>query len=109
MSVEDAEIAGHWQLASVDTLSVAPGTLTLRLGGGRISGTLTCSTFDGRYDLQGRVMVFSGPKPKIAGCPKSETTWLGEGFFENPVATLRSTGTELVLSRGNAVYRFVRI
>jgi hypothetical protein len=109
MSVEDAVIAGHWRLVSVDTLSVAPGTLTLRLGGGRISGTVACSTVDGRYDLQGRVMVFSGPKPKIAGCPKSETTWLGEGFFENPVATVRSTGTELVLSRGNAVYRFVRI
>jgi hypothetical protein len=109
VAVADAAIAGNWRLASVDGLAVEPGTLTLRLGEGRISGTLACSTFEGRYDLQGQVMLFSTLKPGVAGCRKAETTWLGERFFEDPAATVRSTGAELVLSRGNGVYRFVRI
>lgn len=109
VSVSDATIAGTWRLASVDTLPVESGTLTFRLEGGRISGTLACSSFEGSYDLRGSVILFSTPKPPVVGCAKAETTWLGEGFFENPAATIRSTGAELVLSRGNASYKFVRI
>jgi len=109
VSISDAAIAGSWRLASVDTLPVETKTLTLRLGGGRVSGTLACSSFEGSYDLQGTIILFSTPKPSVAGCAKAETTWLGEGFFENPAATVRSTGAELVLSRGNAAYRFVRL
>jgi hypothetical protein len=108
LEVADAVLAGTWQLVDVDALPVAAGTLILRLGGGKMSGTLACSRFEGGYELKGQVLVFNTVKPSVAACAKAPTTWLGEGFFENPVATVRSTGSELILSRGNAIYRFVR-
>jgi heat shock protein HslJ len=108
LEVADAVLAGTWQLVDVDALPIAAGTLILRLGGGKMSGTLACSRFEGGYELKGQVLVFNTVKPSVAACAKAPTTWLGEGFFENPVATVRSTGSELILSRGNAIYRFVR-
>jgi hypothetical protein len=106
--VADAALAGAWRLADVDGIPVLPDTLRLRLGEGKLSGTLSCSSFAGRYRLVGLTMTFDLPKPSLAPCPKRDTDWLGEGFWAEPVATVRSTGAELVLARGNARYRFVR-
>lgn len=106
--VADAALAGAWRLTDVDGIAVLADTLRLRLGGGQLSGTLSCRPFEGRYRLVGLTMTFDAPKPSLATCPKRETDWLGEGFWAEPVATVRGTGAELVLARGNARYRFVR-
>jgi hypothetical protein len=107
--VADAAVAGAWQLADVDGIPIPRDTLRLRLDGGKLSGTLSCSSFAGRYRLVGLTMTFDAPKPSLATCAKRDTDWLGEGFWAEPVATVRSTGAELVLARGNARYRFVRL
>lgn len=106
--VADAALAGAWRLADVDGIPVPPDTLRLRLGGGEVSGALACSPFAGRYELAGLTIRFDAPKPARLTCPKRDTDWLGEGFWAEPVATVRKTGQELLLARGNARYRFVR-
>ncbi len=106
--VADAALAGAWRLADVDGIPVLPDTLRLRLGGGQLFGTLSCSSFAGHYRLVGLTIAFDAPKPSLAACPRRDTDWLGEGFWAEPVATVRSTGAELVLACGNARYRFVR-
>jgi len=105
-AVAEEALAGAWRLVDVDGIPVPADTL--RLGGGQVSGTLACSPFAGRYEITGLTIRFDAPKPARAACPKRDTDWLGEGFWAEPVATVRKTGAELLLARGNARYRFVR-
>lgn len=104
----ESAIEGEWRLAELDGSQVVPGVLTLGLSGGRLSGTLSCAPVAGTYRFAGRVLEVQAAKPAVDSCPKSESRWLGEWFFDSATFTLAPKGDHLELVGENGTYRLVR-